>query len=42
VPLEDQYFLDEGLYSKWVCMQLYILILKYLKMDLEKRNKKRN
>ena len=40
VPLEVQYFFDEGLYSKWVCMQLYILILKYLKKENRKNELK--
>ncbi len=30
VPLEVQSFFDAGLYSKWVCMQLYILIIMLL------------
>ncbi len=36
-PLKEQYFFDEGLYSKWVCMQLYILMLKYLKKKKKKK-----
>ena len=33
-------FFDEGLYSKWVCMQLYILIIKYLNLKKQKKKLK--
>ena len=36
-PLKVQYFFDEEFYSKWVCMQLYILMLKYLKNKIKKK-----
>ena len=33
-------FFYEGLYSKWVCMQLYILIIKYLNLKKQKKKLK--